>query len=244
VTLRAGCMSSRAGTASPVRRRPKVHPSRSTAGRTAARRRRGLPRIVDVFLAGSALVVLGPLMAGIAAIIRYTSRGPALFRQIRLGRDEQPFLMLKFRTMYVDSDDRLHRDYVRRLLTDPASLIPADGLYKLSEDPRVTPLGRWLRKSSLDELPQLINVLRGEMSLVGPRPALPWEAAMFDPRHKRRFEVRPGITGLWQTSGRSRLTMMQALDLDVEYVQRQSFLLDLTLLLRTLRAVLSGAGAR
>jgi lipopolysaccharide/colanic/teichoic acid biosynthesis glycosyltransferase len=236
-------MSSGTDTARP--RRASSSAAASTVRRTAVHRRGGLPRSVEAVLAALVLAALAPLMAAIAVLVRCTSRGPALFRQVRLGQYEQPFPMLKFRTMYSDSDDSPHRDYVRRLLSEPALVAPsADGLYKLVDDPRVTPVGRWLRTSSLDELPQLINVLRGEMSLVGPRPVLPWEAALFDPRHKRRFEVRPGITGLWQVSGRSELTMRQALDLDVEYVERQRLLLDLTILMRTVRVVLSGEGVR
>jgi lipopolysaccharide/colanic/teichoic acid biosynthesis glycosyltransferase len=195
-------------------------------------------------VAGLLLLGLLPLMAMIAVLVTCTSRGSALFRQVRLGRDQRPFEMLKFRTMYTDCDDRLHREYVRKLLSEPDAAGRDGGLYKLVDDPRVTPLGAWLRTWSLDELPQLINVLRGDMSLVGPRPALPWEAAMFDPRHKRRFDVRPGITGLWQTSGRNRLTMTQALDLDLVYVDRRSLALDLAILRRTLRVVLSRDGVR
>jgi lipopolysaccharide/colanic/teichoic acid biosynthesis glycosyltransferase len=147
--------------------------------------------------------------------------------------------MLKFRTMRVDNDDAVHRAYVTRLLTEDA---PPDGgvegVYKLVHDPRITPVGRWLRLSSLDELPQLWNVLRGEMSLVGPRPALAWEVALYRPEHRRRLVVKPGLTGLWQVTGRSTLTMLQALDLDVEYVERRSLALDLALLVRTGPALL------
>ena len=221
---------------------------RSTASRARpvpAVPRSGLPPVLDTVLAGLALVVLGPLMLGIAVLIRCTSRGPAVFRQVRVGLHERPFPMLKFRTMYVDCDDRLHREYVSRLLADGASsALRTDGLFKLADDPRITPLGRWLRRTSLDELPQLVNVLRGEMSLVGPRPALPWEAGQFSPHHKRRFDVRPGLTGLWQTSGRNEVTMTQALDLDVEYVQRRSMRLDCVILLRTVGVVLSRKGVR
>jgi lipopolysaccharide/colanic/teichoic acid biosynthesis glycosyltransferase len=182
-------------------------------------------------------------MAVVAVLVRCTSRGSVLFAQTRLGQDGEPFRMLKFRTMFADCDDRLHREYVQKLLTTPAAALNPGGLYKLVDDPRITRLGRWLRRSSLDELPQLINVLRGEMSLVGPRPALPWEAAMYDPRYATRFDVRPGITGLWQISGRNRLTATQALDLDVEYVERRSFRLDLAILCRTIPTVLSRDGA-
>ncbi len=218
-------------------------PSGLTAG--TAHRRRTVARVLDLLVTGVALVLLAPLMAAIAVLVRCTSRGPALFRQVRLGQHGRPFVMLKFRTMYVDVDDRLHREYVGKLLTEPAAVVPGpDGLYKLVDDPRITPVGRWLRTTSLDELPQLINVLRGEMSLVGPRPVLPWEAALFSPRHTTRFQVPPGVTGLWQTSGRNRLTMTQALDLDVEYVARQSLLLDLRILLRTVPVILGREGVR
>jgi lipopolysaccharide/colanic/teichoic acid biosynthesis glycosyltransferase len=213
------------------------------SGAVAGRRRAA--RILDVVVASLALVVLAPVMAVIAVVIACTSRGPILFRQVRLGLHCRPFVMLKFRTMYVDSDDRLHREYVRQLLEDPPTAPRGpDGLYKLVDDPRITPVGRWLRRASLDELPQLVNVLRGEMSLVGPRPALPWEATLFGPRHSARFQVSPGITGLWQISGRNRLTMTQALDLDVEYVERQCLRLDLAILIRTIPVVLGSKGAR
>ncbi|MGY1642846.1 sugar transferase [Geodermatophilus sp. SYSU D00703] len=214
------------------------------APRTGAPPRRSpTSRLLDLAIAGMGLVLLSPVMAGIAVLVALTSRGPVLFRQTRLGQGCRPFVMLKFRTMYVDCDDSPHREYVRALLTDPA-VAPggADGVFKLVNDPRITPLGRWLRRTSLDELPQLINVLRGEMALVGPRPVLPWEAALFDPRHGERFAVPPGITGLWQTSGRNRLTMTQALDLDVEYVRRQSLRLDLAILVRTIPVVLAREG--
>jgi lipopolysaccharide/colanic/teichoic acid biosynthesis glycosyltransferase len=132
-------------------------------------------------------------MCLVAVLVRCTSRGPALFRQVRLGMDEQPFEMLKFRTMYVNSDDRLHREYVHRLLTEPVGAAPSiGGLYKLADDPRITPVGKWLRRTSLDELPQLINVLRGEMALVGPRPVLPWEAALFEPGTSGATRSGPG----------------------------------------------------
>jgi lipopolysaccharide/colanic/teichoic acid biosynthesis glycosyltransferase len=238
VTVRIGSSFSAPGL--PLRR-----PGRTTSPvqRTRVHRRRGMPRVVDLVLGGAALLVLAPLMAGVALLVKCTSRGSVLFAQTRLGQDGEPFRMLKFRTMFADCDDRLHREYVQKLLTTPAAALNPGGLYKLVDDPRITRLGRWLRRSSLDELPQLINVLRGEMSLVGPRPALPWEAAMYDPRYATRFDVRPGITGLWQISGRNRLTATQALDLDVEYVERRSFRLDLAILCRTIPTVLSRDGA-
>jgi lipopolysaccharide/colanic/teichoic acid biosynthesis glycosyltransferase len=166
-----------------------------------------------------------------------------MFRQERLGRNKQPFTLLKLRTMYTGNDDRMHRDYVTCLLVGQATPGGHSGLFKLDADPRITPLGAWLRRSSLDELPQLFNVLSGEMSLVGPRPVLPWEAQLFEEAHLERFAVKPGITGLWQVNGRSRLSMREALELDVEYVIRRSFTLDLVILLRTVPAVFRG-GAR
>jgi lipopolysaccharide/colanic/teichoic acid biosynthesis glycosyltransferase len=204
-----------------------------------------LTRLIDVTVAGILLVVLAPLMALIAALVRATSRGPALFRQSRIGYGRGPFVMLKFRSMTVGCDDRVHRDFVSRMLRgeDPRPA-DADGLYKLAGDRRVTRVGRVLRATSMDELPQLVNVLLGHMSLVGPRPALDWEVRLYQPHHHERFAVRPGITGLWQVSGRNRLTMTEALDLDVAYVRRRSLLLDLWILLRTLPAVLPRGAAR
>jgi lipopolysaccharide/colanic/teichoic acid biosynthesis glycosyltransferase len=206
-------------------------------------RRWATPRVVDLVIAGLALLVLSPLMAVISVVVGCTSRGPVLFRQERLGRYGQPFVIYKFRTMYAGCDDRLHRDYIRRLLQKPASsACGPEGLYKLVDDPRITRVGGWLRRSSLDELPQLINVVRGDMAIVGPRPVLPWEAQLFERRHGKRFEVRPGITGLWQISGRNRLTMTQALDLDVRYVEQRCLRLDLAILLRTIPVVLGREG--
>lgn len=202
-------------------------------------------RALDVVVAAPALLVLAPAMAAIALLVRLTSPGPALFKQARVGLDGREFVVWKFRTMRAGADDRVHRAYVRRLLTEER---PPDGgtpgVYKLAADPRVTPVGAWLRRTSLDELPQLWNVLRGEMSLVGPRPALPWEVELYEPRYHERFAVRPGMTGLWQVSGRSHLGMRDALDLDVEYVRRRSLGLDLRILARTVAVVAGGLGAR
>jgi lipopolysaccharide/colanic/teichoic acid biosynthesis glycosyltransferase len=196
-------------------------------------------RALDVVLSAAALVVLAPCLALVALAVRLTSPGPVLFRQERLGLEGRPFTLLKFRTMRVDAGDAVHRAYVTQLLTQETPPTGgAGGLYKLQDDPRVTPVGRWLRRTSLDELPQLVNVLRGEMSVVGPRPALAWEAALYRDVDHQRFQVLPGITGLWQVSGRSRLSMRQALELDVEYVRRCSLRLDLWILARTVPTVL------
>jgi lipopolysaccharide/colanic/teichoic acid biosynthesis glycosyltransferase len=187
------------------------------------------------------IILVAPLLLLLWLLVRLTSRGPALFRQERLGRERKPFTVLKFRTMHIGNDDRIHRDYVTGLLSaDAAAPAGHSGLFKLDADPRVTRVGTWLRRTSLDELPQLINVLRGEMSLVGPRPVLPWEAQLFPEAYQRRFAVKPGITGLWQVSGRSRLSMRTALELDVEYVLRRSLALDLSILLRTGPALFRG----
>jgi lipopolysaccharide/colanic/teichoic acid biosynthesis glycosyltransferase len=208
-------------------------------------RRHPVSRVIDVVLAGAALVVLAPVMAAAAIAVACSSRGPVLFRQERVGQDGCTFVMLKFRTMRASCDDAPHREYVRRLLEEaPQSTVQGKGLYKLVDDPRVTSVGRWLRTSSIDELPQLINVLRGEMALVGPRPVLPWEATMFSPHHQKRFDVPPGITGLWQVSGRNKLTMAEALDLDVRYVEEQSLRLDLKILACTVPVVLGCQGVR
>ena len=198
-------------------------------------------RLLDVIISAVALVVLAPLMVVIAALIRATSPGPAIFRQARVGHLERPFEMLKFRTMYLHCEDTPHREYVTALLMRAgAAQEPVNGLFKLDGDPRLTRLGAFLRRTSLDELPQLYNVLRGEMSLVGPRPALAWEVDLYEARHRRRFEVKPGITGLWQVRGRNKLGMRDALELDVEYVQRRCLALDLWILAMTLPVVFRG----
>ena len=208
------------------------------------RRQEAVKRLVDVTLSLMLIVVVSPLLLLLWCLVRLTSSGPAFFRQERVGRNMRSFTMLKLRTMYVDNHDQIHRNYVTHLLSaDEPTAAGDNGLFKLDQDPRVTPLGAWLRRTSLDELPQLFNVLRGEMSLVGPRPVLPWEAELFEERYRRRFLVKPGISGLWQVSGRSRLTMREALELDIEYTERQSLALDLSIILRTVPAIFGG-GAR
>jgi lipopolysaccharide/colanic/teichoic acid biosynthesis glycosyltransferase len=203
---------------------------------------RAAKRAMDVLLASGMLLVFAPAMLVIAMLIRFTSPGPVLFRQVRVGYWQSPFVMLKFRTMHQGIDDTIHRSYVTAMLAGEAAADAERGIYKLTRDPRVTRIGGFLRKTSLDELPQLINVLRGEMSLVGPRPVLPWEGKLFEPWDRVRFAVRPGITGLWQVTGRSTLTMQQALDLDVEYALRRTLMLDVVILLRTIPSVLLSRG--
>jgi lipopolysaccharide/colanic/teichoic acid biosynthesis glycosyltransferase len=221
-------------------------PSAAAAGRRGGSRADALAmRLFDITVAVLGLIIAGPLVGLAALPVRATSRGPALFRQTRVGHLGRPFEMLKLRTMYVHCDDMAHRDFVTRVLRgeDPSRCGPV-GLFKLEQDPCVTPIGGILRRASLDELPQLFNVLRGQMSLVGPRPALAWEVALYQLHHQQRFQVKPGITGLWQVRGRSRLTMNEALELDVEYVRCRSLTLDLRILAMTVPAVLRGGNAR
>ena len=202
-------------------------------------------RMLDVVGSSLILLVLLPVLLLIAVAVRATSPGPALFRQARVGMHGRPFVMLKFRSMRADSSDEAHRAYVTALLTEEA---PPDGgvagVYKLAHDSRVTRLGALLRRTSLDELPQLLNVLRGDMSLVGPRPALAWEVQLYEEAHRRRLDVPPGLTGLWQVSGRSTLTLREALDLDVQYAERCSWSLDLRILRLTPAALRGRSGAR
>lgn len=201
-------------------------------------------RALDVAVAAVLLVVASPVLLVLWCLVRLTSAGPAFFRQERIGRDMRPFVMMKLRTMYVGNDDRMHRAYVTSMLSaEQADPAPNGMLFKLVSDPRITRLGVWLRRTSLDELPQLINVLRGEMSLVGPRPVLPWEARLLGEMYQPRFTAKPGITGLWQVSGRSRLSMRTALELDVEYARRRSVVLDLSILARTVPALFRGGAS-
>lgn len=196
----------------------------------------GLKRSVDLVGAGALLILGAPLFAAIAAAIKLEDAGPILFRQIRVGRSGRPFVMYKFRSMVPDAEAR------------QAALIGLnemrDGiLFKIRKDPRVTRVGRVCRKLSADELPQLLNVLRGEMSLVGPRPPVPAEVARYDPADRRRLDAVPGITGLWQVSGRNNIDFRGQVQLDVAYIERQTLSLDLAILVRTIPAVLSGKGA-
>jgi lipopolysaccharide/colanic/teichoic acid biosynthesis glycosyltransferase len=198
------------------------------------------PRVViEAAAAALLLVLLSPVLVLVALAVLTTSRGPVLFRQERLGLRGRPFTMNKFRTMTVDNDEAVHRQYVTALLTsDEAPHGGDEGVYKLAADPRVTRVGTLLRRTSLDELPQLWNVVRGEMAFVGPRPVLRWEEELFPEWSRRRFDVRPGLTGLWQVRGRSSLTYHQALELDVEYVERRTPLLDLRIFAATPVALL------
>ena len=207
-----------------------------------------MKRLMDIVGSLFALVAASPLFLAIAVAIKLTSKGPVFFRQRRVGQYGAPFVFLKFRSMYVGNDASKHREYVRQLIAGTAERNSSNGngaaVYKLTRDPRITRVGRFIRRTSLDEIPQFINVLRGEMSLVGPRPPLPYEVEAYDVWHRRRLlEARPGITGLWQVNGRCRTRFDEMVRLDLQYARQQSLLLDLKILLRTPVAVLSGDGA-
>jgi exopolysaccharide biosynthesis polyprenyl glycosylphosphotransferase len=194
-----------------------------------------LKGLFDRCAAAAALVMLAPVMAALAAAVWLHDRGPALFAQVRVGKDGHAFRMYKFRTMVVDAETRR-----AELQTSNDS----DGvLFKLRRDPRVTAVGAHLRRLSLDELPQLFNVFLGHMSLVGPRPALPDEAAVYAEHVRRRLVVKPGLTGLWQVNGRSDLTWEESVRLDLRYVENWSFALDLQILWKTIAVMMRGSGA-
>jgi lipopolysaccharide/colanic/teichoic acid biosynthesis glycosyltransferase len=208
-----------------------------------------LKRLLDVCGALAGIVLLSPLMLATAIAVAASSPGPIVFKQTRIGRKGVPFSFYKFRSMYCNNDDRIHRDYVATLIKgDVAAANQGDGgkpLFKLKADPRVTRVGRFIRKTSLDELPQLFNVLKGDMSLVGPRPPVPYEVEKYQSWHLRRIlEARPGITGLWQVEGRSKTTFDEMVRLDLRYIGKCSLWFDLKLILRTVAVVLRDEGAR
>lgn len=198
-------------------------------------------RLLDLICAAIMLVVLSPLLLLITLLIRFDSTGSVIFRQRRVGRDLNVFSVAKFRTMYEGVEDDPHRSHVEQMIGNDTN--GSRPMAKLEEDSRVTRIGSFLRRTSIDELPQLWNVLRGEMSLVGPRPPIEYEVDQYPGEAFRRFAVRPGITGLWQVSGRSLLSFREMIGLDVEYVERRSLLLNLKILLLTLPTVMHGKGA-
>jgi lipopolysaccharide/colanic/teichoic acid biosynthesis glycosyltransferase len=207
-----------------------------------------IKRVIDIVGSGALLLVLSPFLTLIMALIKLTSKGPVIYKQERLGRLGARFKCLKFRTMYSNNDPKIHQEYVQKFIAGKDGLNNSEGsdkpVYKLVKDPRVTFIGGFLRKTSLDELPQFWNVLRGEMSLVGPRPPVPYEFEVYDIWHRRRvLEVRPGVTGLWQVSGRNRTRFDEMVRLDLRYCQTWSIWLDLKILLATPRAVFNGGGA-
>jgi lipopolysaccharide/colanic/teichoic acid biosynthesis glycosyltransferase len=204
-----------------------------------------LRRCFDLAVSLALILLLSPLLIGVALAVRLDSRGSALFRQRRVGYREEEFTLFKFRSMRVDADPRGHQEYVTALIKGE-SANREDGrenLYKLAVDNRITPVGRWIRRWSLDELPQLFNVVRGDMTLVGPRPAIPYEVSEYPAWYRERFSVKPGLTGYWQVSGRNERTYEEMVRLDIEYAERRSLGLDLLILLKTPWVVLSRKGA-
>jgi lipopolysaccharide/colanic/teichoic acid biosynthesis glycosyltransferase len=203
-----------------------------------------LKRGLDIVGSLLMLALLSPLFLAIAILVKLSSPGPIFFRQTRLGQYGKRFTFFKFRTMYTNCDPAIHEAYVAKLIAGQPEAGEGKGVYKMQNDPRVTPLGRFLRKSSLDELPQFLNVLRNEMSLVGPRPPLPYEYERYKLWHKRRvLELKPGITGLWQVEGRSRTTFDQMVRLDLRYGRFRTIWSDLKIVARTPSAVIRGRGA-
>ena len=205
-------------------------------------------RVMDILGSLAALTLLSPVFLVIALAVKLTSRGPILFRQRRIGQHGRSFTFLKFRSMYVGNDASIHREYVKQLITGKAEKQSSTGngeaVYKLTKDPRITTVGAFLRKTSLDEIPQFLNVLRGEMSLVGPRPPVPYEVESYDFWHRRRvLEAKPGITGLWQVKGRSRVKFDDMVRLDLQYARTWSPWLDVKILLQTPGAMVIGEGA-
>jgi lipopolysaccharide/colanic/teichoic acid biosynthesis glycosyltransferase len=207
-----------------------------------------IKRLIDIAGSLAGLILCLPVFVAIAVAIKLTSRGPVLFRQVRLGQCGRKFTFLKFRSMYANSDPRIHQEFVTRFIVGSSGTDQTTGndqkLYKLTTDPRITPVGRFLRNTSLDELPQFLNVLIGDMSLVGPRPPVTYEYQRYDLWHRQRLlAVKPGITGLWQVDGRSRVKFEEMVRLDIRYARSWSLWLDIKILLQTPRAVLSGIGA-
>ncbi len=210
------------------------------------RRTQSLKRAIDILGSALLMILFLPLFVLIAIAVKATSKGPVFFKQQRVGQHGRYFTFLKFRSMRDSNDHSAHREYVKQMIAGNAEQISlhgsGEGVYKLVNDPRITPLGRFLRRTSLDELPQFLNVLRGEMSLVGPRPPIPYEVAAYQTWHRRRLlQVKPGITGLWQVTGRSRVSFDDMVRLDLQYANFWSLWLDFKILMRTPAAVIKGA---
>ncbi|QMV86131.1 sugar transferase [Corynebacterium hindlerae] len=213
-----------------------VHPPRTESATYLV-----IKRVFDASFAFSAIIILSPLLAVIALLIKLQDGGPVLFTQLRVGHNQKPIRMYKFRTMRTDAEKML--PHLMEVTAGSEERAGNNVLFKLKDDPRVTKLGTFLRQYSLDELPQLFNVLQGNMSLIGPRPPLPREVENFDQRALHKFDVKPGITGLWQTMGRSNLPWEEAIALDLHYVEHRSIAMDTKIFFRTFKVVLSREGA-
>ncbi len=223
------------------------YPEEGKGGWSKNKARDVLKRCIDIVGSATGIVLLSPVFLVLGAVVKATSKGPAFFRQVRIGRHGRPFTFLKFRSMHVNTDDRIHREYVTRFISEddaPKQACPPSKVFKIADDPRVTLIGRFLRRTSLDELPQFFNVLKGDMSLVGPRPPLPYEYERYRAWHRRRvMEAMPGLTGLWQVAGRSRTTFADMVRLDLRYAANRTLWLDFKILLLTPLAVMGGHGA-
>lgn len=217
-----------------------------SSGVTGWRTYDGVKRAIDVLISLAMVIVSSPLWVVLAVLIRLTSRGPVFFRQTEaIGRCGRKFTLFKFRTMRSDASDAAHREAIARFVGGQALATDKEGaaVYKVVSDPRVTKIGRVLRQTGLDELPQFLNVLRGEMSIVGPRPPVSYEYEHYDERARMRLAVRPGITGLYQVSARSSVAFEEMIDIDLDYVARRSLALDLSIMMRTPMVMLTGRGA-
>ena len=220
----------------------------ATGSRTGVRNRFGLyvKRAIDIVLSMLVFVLGFPFFFAIALLIKFTSRGPVFFKQTRIGENGRSFVMYKFRTMRMGIDDSVHREFTQNFIkgTGPHSALDDSGakIYKITNDSRVTGVGGFLRKVSLDELPQFINILRGEMAIVGPRPPLPYEYECYEEWHKQRVTVKPGLTGLWQVQGRSSVPFDQMVRLDIHYIENWSLMMDLKIMLWTIPVMLAGTG--
>ncbi|MBC8425484.1 sugar transferase [bacterium] len=201
-----------------------------------------MKRLGDVCLAGLALLALSPILLLISILVKRSSPGPVLFVQERIGKDGVPFPFLKFRTMVHNSDDAIHRQFAAMFINGDEKEPAKDNVFKMTNDPRVTRIGAWLRKTSMDELPQLINIVRGEMSLVGPRPPIAYELDHYQPWHHERLRVTPGLTGLWQVSGRSNVPFEEMVRLDIHYINTWSLKKDMEIVFKTLPVVMRGTG--
>lgn len=204
-----------------------------------------LKRAFDIVGSLIGFIVFSPFFLILALLIKLDSPGPVFFRQVRLGKDGKKFTFFKFRSMFMDNDDKLHREYLKQYINNGkgADNGGSEGVYKIVDDPRVTRIGKFLRSTSLDELPQFINVLKGDMSLVGPRPCLPYEYEEYNPWHKKRMRVLPGLTGLWQVSGRSSVVFDDMVVLDLYYIENMSPWFDLQIVLKTIPVILFKRGA-
>lgn len=206
-----------------------------------------MKRGLDIVAASLGLLIAAPFAAIIGVLIKVSSPGPVLFKQLRVGKDGKIFTFYKFRSMNIGNDDSQHRQYIKLFIEgkeeELKKLQGGKKLYKMTGDDRITPVGKFLRRTSLDELPQLLNVIKGEMSMVGPRPHLAYEVELYKDWHRRRLEGMPGITGWWQIHGRSRVAFDKAVEMDIWYLERQSLILDIRIMFRTITKAIVGRGA-